>query len=105
MNACYIARNRNVAARQLGDELIMMSAVDSTLFNLNAVAGAIWQAADGQTSLAEIVEQKICSIYEVEFDEALRDARQFVVDLAAHGILLVSDSPIPDSNAAVPATP
>ena len=84
MKACYIARSPNVAARLLGDEMIMMSAVDSTLFNLNAVAAVIWQSADGTTPLSEIVQEKICSAFDVEFSEALRDAKQFVSDLAAH---------------------
>lgn len=105
MKNCYIARSRNVAARQLGEEMIMMSAADSTLFNLNAVAAVIWQSADGKTPLAEIVEHQICSTFAVEFDEALRDAEQFVSDLAAHGILLLSDSPILDSKASALATP
>ena len=104
MKACYIARSRNVAARLLGDEMIMMSAADSTLFNLNAVAAVIWQAADGTTPLSEIVQEKICSEFEVEFAEALRDAEQFVSDLAAHGILLVSEAPILDSNPVALAT-
>ncbi len=104
MKACYIARSRNVAARLLGDEMIMMSAADSTLFNLNAVAAVIWQSADGITPLAEIVEKQICSAFEVEFAEALPDAEQFVSDLSTHGILLVSEAPIVDSNPVALAT-
>jgi len=103
MSDCYIARSRSVAARQLGDELIIMSATDSTLFNLNPVAAVIWQSADGQTSLANIVEQRICSAFEVEFAEAFRDAQEFVAGLAGHGVLFVADAPIPDPNAVAPA--
>jgi len=103
MSDCYIARSRSVAARQLGDELIIMSATDSTLFNLNPVAAVIWQSADGKTPLANIVEQQICAAFEVEFAEAFRDAQEFVADLASHGILFVADAPIPDANAVAPA--
>ena len=66
MSPRYIARNSNIAARLLGDEMIVMSARDSTLFTLNPVAAEIWQAAEA-----------------------------FVEQLASHGILLVSDQPIP----------
>lgn len=99
MKECYVARSRTVAARQLGEEMVIMSAVDSTLFNLNPVAAMIWQAADGKTPLAKIVEERICPEFDVEPREALRDAEQFVTDLAAHGILLLAESPIVESSA------
>jgi hypothetical protein len=44
MSNCYIARSRSVAARQLGEEMVIMSAQDSTLFNLNQFATLIWLA-------------------------------------------------------------
>jgi hypothetical protein len=94
MNPLYIARSSAVAARSLDGEMMIMSARDSTLFTLNPVGTVIWQSADGQTSLAEIVDQKICSEFEVHPDEAAQDAESFVKDLASHGILLVSEEPI-----------
>jgi len=99
MKECYVARSRSVAARQLGEEMVIMSAADSTLFNLNPVAALIWQAADGKTPLAKIVEERICSAFDVEHEEALRDAEQFVTDLAAHGILLTAETSIVESGA------
>ena len=94
MNNVYVARASEIAARMLGGEMMIMSARDSTLFSLNETASAIWQAADGRTPLAEIVERAVCSEYEVATEEALRDAEELVRDLAAHGILRVSDRPI-----------
>jgi len=94
MSAVYIARAIQVAARSLDGEMMIMSARDSTLFTLNPVATLIWQMADGETPLEEIVRRKVCAEFEVAPDEALRDAESFVNDLAGHGILLVSDEPI-----------
>jgi hypothetical protein len=93
MSEKYIARSTQIAARPLGGEMMIMSAVDSTLFNLNETATVIWQAADGQTSLSEIVQQKVCVEFDVDPAEAYRDAETFVEELAQHGILLVSDQP------------
>ena len=90
----YIARSTAIAARMLGGEMMIMSAVDSTFFTLNEVATVIWQAADGRTTLSEIIEQRVCPEFEVEPDVARRDAEQFVNELSQHGILLVSDQPI-----------
>jgi len=94
MSPLYIARSREIAARELDGEMMIMSARDSTLFNLNELGTIIWQAADGRTSLEQIVAQKVCPEYEVELAEALQDAESFVRELADHGIMLLSDQPI-----------
>jgi hypothetical protein len=94
MNSLYVARNPRVAARSLDGEMMIMSGRDSTLFTLNKTATILWQAADGTTSLEQIVQQKICSEFEVEPGEALRDAETLARDLASHGILQISEEPI-----------
>jgi len=79
--------------------MMIMSAVDSTFFTLNEVATAIWQAADGNTPLSDIVSSRICAEFDVNPAEASRDAEQFVNELSEHGILLVSPEPIPSESA------
>lgn len=96
MSSLYLARNPRVAARSLDGEMMIMSGQDSTLFTLNKTATILWQAADGATPLQQIVEQKICTEFEVEAGEALRDAEELARDLASHGILQLSDEPIAD---------
>ena len=90
----YIARSSAIAARLIGGEMMIMSAVDSTFFTLNEVATVIWQAADGRTPLSDIVTRRICPEFEVDAEQAGRDAEQFVSDLSQHGVLLVSEKPI-----------
>jgi Coenzyme PQQ synthesis protein D (PqqD) len=97
MAETYIAKSTAIAARMLGGEMMIMSAVDSTFFTLNEVATVIWQAADGHTPLSKIVERNICEEFEIEPDVAQRDAEEFVNELSQHGILKVSDHPIADS--------
>ena len=90
----YVARSPRIAARKLGEEMLVMAGQGSTLFTLNPVAAILWQAADGATPLDEIVERRICSEFEVKPEEALRDAEALAEDLAKHGILLISEAPI-----------
>jgi hypothetical protein len=92
--SCYVARSNAIAARALGDETMVMSATNSTLFTLNEVATTLWEAADGVTPLDEIIENKICAQYAVEPAAALKDAKALIEGLASHGLLLVSDTPI-----------
>jgi len=95
----YIARSSAIAARLLEGEMVIMSALDSTLFTLNATATAIWQAADGRTPLREIVHNAIHAQFSEVPGSALQDAETFVEALAQHGILLLSDQPITDATA------
>jgi hypothetical protein len=101
----YIARAANVAARMIGGEVMIMSGLDSSLFSLNATASVLWQAADGVTPLSAIVEERICTAFEVDPAEALRDAEEVAEALAGHGILRLSDSPLPDAGAPAPGSP
>ncbi len=90
----YVARSPRIAARKLGEEMMIMSGHGSTLFTLNPTATILWQAADGATTLDEIVERRICPEFEVQPEEAIRDAEALAEDLAKHGILLLSEQPI-----------
>ena len=99
-NKRYVARSTSIAARVLGDETMVMSATNSTLFTLDEVATVIWESADGATPLEEIVANKICTQYDITPEVALKDAEGLVERLAEHGLVLLSDKPIPQSTAA-----
>ncbi len=90
----YVARSTAIAARALGDETMVMSATNSTLFTLDEVASVIWAAADGVTSLDEIVTKKVCTQFDIAPEVAMKDAEDLVENLAGHGILLLSDQPL-----------
>jgi phosphohistidine swiveling domain-containing protein len=95
----YVARASQVAARRLGDQMMVMSTQDSAfLFSLNKVAAVIWEAADGVTPLEEIVASRICPRFDVAPDVALEDAQNVAERLAEYGILRLSDKPIPAPN-------
>ena|ERR1700730_1578018 len=92
----YIARSSAIAARALAGEMMVMNSADSTFFTLNEVATAIFQAADGQTPLRDIVRDRICEQFDVDAEQAESDAEEFVAELSSHGILFVSEQPISD---------
>jgi hypothetical protein len=94
MPETYISRSSAIAARLLAGEMMVMNSANSTFFTLNEVATAIWQAADGQTPLRDIVRERICGQFEVNPEQAQADAEHFVAELSTHGILTVSDHPI-----------
>lgn len=89
----YILRSDNVAARQVGGELMIMSARDSALFSLNETAAILWRAADGLTPLADIVARDICPAFDIDAETALRDASDLAHGLAERGILQIGTQP------------
>ena len=101
----YVARAANVAARMVGDEMMIMSGADSSLYSLNETASILWQAADGVTPLAQIVKRRICADYAVDPETALRDTEELAEELARRGILLLSDAPLPDAVPPAKAAP
>ena len=100
----YVARSPRIAARMLGEEMLVMAGQGSTLFTLKPTATILWQAADGITPLDQIVESRICSAFEVQPEEAIRDAEALASDLASHGILQLSEEPISPHNSAPSVT-
>jgi len=95
----YISRAPLLAARRIGDEIMIMSARESTLFGLNETGAILWEAADGVTPLDQIVRERICAQFDVEEQAALRDAEEIVRELAERGLVRVSDAPIPEAEA------
>ena len=90
----YIARSSAIAARLIGGEMMIMSAVDSTFFTLNEVATVIWQAADGCTSVLGYCSP--ADLPGVRCRCGAGGARRRAAsssDLSQHGILFVSEKP------------
>ena len=94
MSGLYPMQSKEIAARIMAGEMMIMSPRDSTLFSLNKVGTAIWQAADGETPLDEIVLNKVCARFEIDPTAAYKDAESFVQELAEHELLILSDRPI-----------
>jgi hypothetical protein len=85
-----IVRGNKLAARKVGGEMVILSADDSSLFLLNEVGTAIWEAADGRRSI-EALADVLCSEYEVDRATALADVAEFIESLAAAGIVSIAD--------------
>ena len=92
-NPLYILHSSDVAARRIGDELLIMLARDSSLFSLNETAALLWQAADGKTPLDEIVANTLCAQFDIDYDIALEDTTELAHGLAERGILLIAEQP------------
>ena len=59
MSDLFFIRADKLAARKVAGEVVILRADDSSLYVLNPVASAVWEAADGQTSLEAVVRDVI----------------------------------------------
>jgi hypothetical protein len=98
MSDRYIGHAPKLAARRVAGEMVILNADDSSLYVLNELGTAIWDAADGQTSLQTIVDS-ICREYDVDRAIAEQDVDGFVTDLVQHGVLQTSDVPLTSGDA------
>lgn len=94
MSDLFFARTGKLAVRKVAGEVVILRADDSRLYVLNPVGSAVWEAADGRTSLDAVVRDVICREYEIDRESALRDASEFIAALAAEGVMRTSDHPI-----------
>jgi hypothetical protein len=82
-----LARATRVAARKVAGEMVILSADDSSLYVLNGVGTAVWEAVDGRTPLSVIVDEVVCRQFAVDRERAQRDVEEFVAGLMSHGVL------------------
>jgi coenzyme PQQ synthesis protein D (PqqD) len=99
MSDVFFTRTGQLAARKVAGEVVILRADDSSLYVLNPVASAVWEAADGRTSLDAVVRDVICRDYDVDPETALRDAWEFLAALCAQGLLRTSDQPMAPADA------
>lgn len=94
MSDLFFIKSGKLAARKVAGEVVILRADDSSLYVLNPVASAVWEAADGRTSLDAVVRDVICREFDVDPQVALRDASEFISALTEQGILRTSDRPL-----------
>jgi len=102
MSDVFFTRAGQLAARKVADEVVILRAHDSSLYVLNPVASAVWEAADGRTSLDAVVRDVICHEFDVDPETARRDASELLASLVAEGLLRTSDQPMAPADPGAP---
>ena len=80
-------RHPRVAARDFGDEAVLIDPDRNMVRMLNQVGSRIWALADGSRSEGEIVAALIAE-YEVSPDRARTSVREFLDDLTSRELLV-----------------
>lgn len=89
----YVARNKELAYRVIDDEAIVLTPEDGMIHNLNSVAARIFELADGDKKIKDIIDL-ICEEFGSREDVVKPDVIKFVEDLVHNKMLILSDNPI-----------
>ncbi len=81
-----IVRSNNVVWRMLDGEAVIMSEDGKEIHTLNKVASVIWELADGEKTVDQIVAV-ICDRFDVEKDVAQGDILKFIQKLVDQQLL------------------
>jgi len=86
MSGCLV-RNPRLAWREVEGEILIVSAEDSRVHELNETASAVWKHADG-TKTADEIAAKLAAEFEVELETARADVAELVAALSERHLLL-----------------
>ena len=79
-------RSPTVVSRLLDEEAVLVHPVQGKIRVLNPVGARVWELADGQRTLRDIV-QAIALEYQVDMARVEVDVPAFCEDLAGRGVL------------------
>jgi hypothetical protein len=82
----HFDKSPDIDHRTIGGEAFIITAADSKIHSLNAVATCIFDRCDGKTPVDAIVDAVIAA-FEVERDVAERDVRAFLQALLERGMV------------------
>ncbi len=81
-----LQRNTTVLWRELDGEAILLNPKEGCSYNLNHVGTLIWKMLDGNHTPNDIAKA-VCELYEVEYEQALRDVEQLLDELRDNNLL------------------
>jgi hypothetical protein len=87
-----LQRNPSILWRELEGEAVLLSPSAGSSYNLNQVGAVIWKMLDGNHT-SENIAAAICQAYEVEYEQALQDVENILVEMRNNNLLNESSTP------------
>ncbi len=86
-----VCKDRQTASRVLAGEAVVLTPLNSKIYNLNETGSRIWEWLDGEPTVGEIVAN-VRREFEVSEEQATRDVVAFLEELAAKGMVTLSQN-------------
>ena len=88
----YLMKSNSTAARIIEGEAVVVLPQKSIVNTLNKVGTRIWELADGQNKVSEIIDF-LNAEFDVQRETAEKDTIAFVNDLVTKDMLVLGDTP------------
>ena len=86
-----ITANQQVAFTEIDDDVVMMGPDNGLFYGTNCVGAEIWNLLQSNVLSLSAICNQIQQIYDVEESQCATDVKQFVEDLMAQGMLIVTE--------------
>jgi len=83
-----LRRNKDIIATAVGEETILLNAVNWTYVHFNETATRIWERLDESRSVGDIVTT-LMSEYEVDEPTCQREVQDFADEMSGRGFVVV----------------
>ena len=87
-----VSRDKRTASRMIAGEVIVLTPMDSKIHNLNETGSRIWELLADEPTVGELVAQ-IHREFKVSEEQARADVITFIEELAAKGMVTLSQRP------------
>lgn len=88
-----VERHPHTASRLVAGEAVILAPASTTFHLLNASGSELWSLLERPRCVGELVGY-LCREFDVDQPAAAADVRGFVEQLAAEGLVLVSEQPL-----------
>lgn len=85
-----VQRNPKLIANQMDGEIVMMSIDNGEYYGLDEVGSRIWELLEQPVSIGKLIDSLMME-FEVGREECYQDTMEFLGDLLAKDLLLVSN--------------
>jgi hypothetical protein len=87
-----VCKDKRTASRILAGEAIVLTPMNSKIYNLNETGSRIWAWLDGGPTVGELTA-RMQSEFKVDEGRAQADIIAFLEELAARGMVTLGESP------------
>ncbi|RJR21286.1 MAG: PqqD family protein [Nitrospiraceae bacterium] len=92
LNSMYPDRSPQTASRVIDNEAVIISPQENKVMVLNGTGSRIWELLNGDLRTDRIA-LVISEEFDVSYDDALNDTREFINDLYARDMLIYLEHP------------
>ncbi len=98
LNNTYPDKSPQTASRVIDDEAVIIMPQENKVRVLNEAGSRIWELANGSRGIDRIASL-IAEEFDVSYDHALNDTREFINDLYGKDMLVLLEHPKEDTAA------